>query len=108
MTFVGTWIKGSKRPNYGYDFWYQPYYDVMVSSEWGTPKVVLEGWESWHAEDPKIYGSSLNFFSWGKRELLQSIDLGKDGIAPLEVRFLHNPKECQGYVGCAVNSSVFR
>lgn len=34
---LGTWIKGDRRPHCGYDFWYQPYFDVMVSSEWGAP-----------------------------------------------------------------------
>lgn len=35
--FLGTWTKG-KLAKFGYDFWYQPYHDVMVASEWGTPK----------------------------------------------------------------------
>lgn len=54
------------------------------------------------------YGRSINFYSWSERKLIQTIDLGKDGIAPLEIRFLHNPKASEGFVGCAVNSSVFR
>ncbi|KAJ8958139.1 hypothetical protein NQ318_006076 [Aromia moschata] len=103
----GTWING-KAPKFNYDFWYQPYFDVMASSEWGAPKVFKTGFHPSHATNPEAYGQSLNFFSWSKRELLQSIDLGKDGLAPLEIRFLHNPKESQGYVGCAVNSNVFR
>lgn len=54
------------------------------------------------------YGRSINFYSWSERKLIQTIDLGKDGIAPLEIRFLHNPKASEGFVGCAVNSTVFR
>lgn len=104
---TGTWIKG-KIPKFNYDFWYQPYFDVMVSSEWGAPKVFKTGFKPEHTEDPNVYGKNLNFFSWSNREFIQTIDLGEDGIAPLEVRFLHNPKESQGYVGCAVNSNVFR
>jgi len=34
---IGTWTKGEKKALCGYDFWYQPYFDVMVSSEWGAP-----------------------------------------------------------------------
>lgn len=34
---IGTWTKGDKKALCGYDFWYQPYFDVMVSSEWGAP-----------------------------------------------------------------------
>lgn len=103
----GTWCPGNKA-KFGYDFWYQPYFDIMVSSEWGAPKIFKTGFEAWHATDASAYGTSLNFFSWKSKELLQVIDLGPDGIAPLEVRFLHNPKEPQGYVGCAVNANVFR
>jgi methanethiol oxidase len=50
----------------------------------------------------------LNFWSWKERKLLQTIDLGEDGIAPLEIRFLHNPIEAQGYVGCALNAVIYR
>lgn len=80
----------------------------MVSSEWGAPKVFKTGYHPSHATDKEAYGRSLNFFSWSKRELIQTIDLGDDGIAPLEVRFLHDPKQSQGFVGCAVNANVFR
>lgn len=104
---IGTWVKGNKVPKFGYDFWYQPYYDIMVSSEWGTPNVFKKGFTPADAVS-KDYGRSLNIFSWSKRELIQSIDLGAEGIAPLEVRFLHNPLQKQGFVGCAVNATVFR
>ena len=40
--------------------------------------------------------------------MIQRIDLGPDGQIPLEVRFLHDPNESQGYVGCALSSTVFR
>lgn len=36
------------------------------------------------------------------------INLGEDGIAPLEVRFLHDPKASVGFVGCAVTSNVYK
>nr|XP_023025020.1 selenium-binding protein 1-A [Leptinotarsa decemlineata] len=104
----GTWIKGDKKPKFNYDFWYQPYFDVMVSTEWGVPKLFKKGYNPTEAANSDTYGRSLNFFSWSKRELIQSINLGEEGIAPLEIRFLHNPKEPQGYVGCAVNGNIFR
>lgn len=102
----GTWVNG-KTPKFGYDFWYQPYYDIMASTEWGTPNVFKKGFKPEDAVS-EDYGRNLNFFSWSKHELIESIDLGADGIAPLEVRFLHNPLEKQGFVGCAVNATVFR
>lgn len=78
----------------------------MVSTEWGTPRVFKTGFQPDHLKTD--YGTSLNFFSWSKRELIQTIDLGEDGLAPLEIRFLHNPKESQGFVGCAVNANIYR
>ncbi|CAH0547994.1 unnamed protein product [Brassicogethes aeneus] len=107
LEVTGTWCKGRKA-KFNYDFWYQPYFDIMVSSEWGAPKVFKTGFHPSHADDIEAYGRSLNFFSWSKRELIQTIDLGDEGIAPLEVRFLHDPKQSQGFVGCAVNANVFR
>ncbi|XP_075978719.1 methanethiol oxidase isoform X3 [Anticarsia gemmatalis] len=38
LKMTGTWTKGNKTANFGYDFWYQPYHDVMFSTEWGAPK----------------------------------------------------------------------
>ncbi|XP_025407868.1 methanethiol oxidase isoform X2 [Sipha flava] len=80
----GTWTNG-ETAKFGYDFWYQPYCDVLVSSEWGTPKYFKTGFHPEHVND-----------------------IGQDGIAPLEIRFLHDPKASEGFVGCAVNSSIFR
>lgn len=50
----------------------------------------------------------MNFFSWKQKKLIQTIDLGKEGLAPLETRFLHDPRASQGFVGCAVHAAVFR
>lgn len=45
-----TWTKG-KTAKFGYDFWYQPYWDVLVSSEWGTPKDFKTGFHADHVYD---------------------------------------------------------
>lgn len=39
----GNWEKGDKVPPLGYDFWYQPRHNVLISSEWGVPKVLADG-----------------------------------------------------------------
>lgn len=103
----GNWVK-NKGGVFNYDFWYQPYFDAMVSSEWGAPKIFKRGFDPSDPLDPKIYGRSLNFFSWSKRELIQTVNLGLDGVTPLEIRFLHDPKQPQGFVGCGVNSNIYR
>lgn len=104
---TGLWTKG-KQARFGYDFWYQPYFDVMMSSEWGSPRCFLDGPESQYIHNPETYGRSINVFSWSERRLLQTLDLGEDGIAPLEIRFLHNPRKPICFVGCAVYANVYR
>ncbi|KAG8225001.1 hypothetical protein J437_LFUL006012 [Ladona fulva] len=105
----GLWrSKNSKPAKFGYDFWYQPYFDVLISSEWGTPRIFKPGFDPKDAYDQSVYGRSLNVWSWKKRELMQVIDLGEDGVAPLEIRFAHDPKKDYGFVGCALNAVVYR
>lgn len=104
----GLWTQGDKRAAHGYDFWYQPYWDVMIASEFSTPKSWLKGCDVEVFADKVLTGHSLNIYSWKEKKLLNTIDLGEEGITPLEVRFLHDPKATQGYVGCAFSSTVFR
>ncbi|XP_063802735.1 methanethiol oxidase isoform X4 [Pseudophryne corroboree] len=103
----GNWEAKGQAARFGYDFWYQPRHNIMVSSEWGAPKVFSKGF---NIEDVQAghYGSQLHFWDWTKHTRIQSLDLGVDGQIPLEVRFLHNPDADQGFVGCALGSSVFR
>ncbi|XP_045462563.1 methanethiol oxidase [Harmonia axyridis] len=102
----GTWTKG-KTAKYGYDFWYQPHFDVMVSSEWGRPNQIKKGFDP-TCNFSENYGQSLNFYSWSKRELIQTIDLGLEGQTPLEIRFLHDPLKKEGLVGCAGYGTIYR
>jgi selenium-binding protein 1 len=90
-----------------YDFWYQPRRNVMLSSEWAAPKTFLPGFD---LEDVKAgnYGHQVNVWDWEKREVIQTIDLGEEGMVPLEIRFMHNPEEADAYVGAALSSNVFR
>ncbi|XP_023949721.1 methanethiol oxidase [Bicyclus anynana] len=108
LKVTGTWTKGDKLAKFGYDFWYQPYHDVMIASEWGTPKYFKTGFHPADVANPEKYGTSLNVYKWSTRELQQVIDLGREGCAPLEIRFLHDPKSAEGFVGCAVEANVYR
>jgi hypothetical protein len=92
---------------FGYDFWYQPRKNVMISSEWGEPKSFFEGFNPAHVKDGK-YGQHLHVWDWTKHEVIQHIDLGADGMIPLELRFLHNPEAEEGYVGAALSSNMIR
>jgi len=46
--------------------------------------------------------------AWKERKTIQCIDLRDEGMIPLELRFLHDPDETQGYVGAALSTTVFR
>jgi selenium-binding protein 1 len=103
---AGHWEKSTQGMHFNYDFWYQPRHNVMVSSEWGAPTTVKPGFK---LEDVKAgkYGHHLHFWDWQKREIAQSIDLGEQGLIPLEVRFHHDPASVHGFVGAALSSSMW-
>lgn len=103
----GTWEKEGDETRFGYDFWYQPRHNVMISSEWGEPDCFLKGFNPADVAEGR-YGNAINFWKWEEKEFIKRLDLGPDGMIPLELRFLHDPEESQGYVGCALSSSVFR
>ncbi|XP_073465261.1 methanethiol oxidase-like [Aquarana catesbeiana] len=103
----GNWeVEGNATP-FGFDFWYQPRHNVMISSEMGAPKIFTKGF---NIEDVKTghYGQSLHVWDWTKHTRIQTLDLGADGLVPLKIRFLHNPDAAQGFVGCALSASIFR
>lgn len=91
---------------FGYDFWYQPRADVLVSTEWTSPNSYRAGYQV-----GGVYGSKIHFWQWSSGQHVQTIDLkelGEDNAMPLEVRFLHDPAATEGYVGLATSSNVIR
>ncbi len=103
---TGRWEKNAEGMKFNYDYWYQPRHNVMISSEWGAPNTVRPGF---NLDDVKAgkYGTRLHFWDWEKRSIQQTIDLGKDGLIPLECRFHHNPDSTHGFVGAALSSNVW-
>nr|XP_002126964.1 methanethiol oxidase [Ciona intestinalis] len=104
---IGNWEAPGHNTPFGYDFWYQPRHNVMISTEWGHPKKLLK---EFNPDDAAAghYGHCLHVWDWEKHELIQDIDLGPNGMIPLEIRFLHDPSATEGFVGCALSSTVFR
>jgi selenium-binding protein 1 len=78
----------------------------MVSSEWGAPNTVSQGFKPEHVAEGK-YGRQLHFWDWENRKIVQSIDLGEQGLIPLEVRFHHEPTSSHGFVGAALSSTIW-
>ena len=57
---VGNWEKEGTSTPFGYDFWYQPRHNVMISSEWGVPNLFKNGFNPQHvAEGIKLEISLL-------------------------------------------------
>lgn len=103
---IENWTDDTGPMKFNYDYWYQPRHNVMVSSEWGAPNTVSQGFDPAEVAAGN-YGRQLHFWDWTKREIKQSIDLGDNGLIPLEVRFHHNPDSTHGFVGAALSSTIF-
>ena len=103
LNIKGTW---SDHPTeFGYDYWVQYRKNVLVSSSWGAPKAFSGGFNPAHVEEG-LYGKNLYFWDFAKKQVEQVIDLGSDGLIPLEVRFKHDPDSWDGFVGAALSSNV--
>ncbi len=102
----GRWESSLDGMNYNYDFWYQPRHNVMVSSEWAAPNTVKNGFKLEDVQGGK-YGHQLHFWDWKERRIAQSVDLGEEGLIPLEVRFHHDPDSTHGFVGAALSSAIY-
>ena len=102
----GRWENGGERPPLMYDFWYQPRRNVLISSEFGEPNAYEGGFELADVEAGR-YGRRLHFWNLETREVEQSIDLGDNGLIPLEVRWKHDPDADEGFVGAALSSTMW-
>ncbi|HKD36122.1 MAG TPA: selenium-binding protein SBP56-related protein [Pirellulales bacterium] len=103
---VGRWEKATGQMKFNYDFWYQPRAGVMVSTEWAAPKTFSGGFQPDDIGRGK-YGRRLNVWDWKSHQLAQSIDLGDEGLIPLEIRFAHDPEKTFGFVGAALSSTIW-
>jgi selenium-binding protein 1 len=103
----GRWENGGPRPPFNYDFWYQPRKNTLVSSEFGEPNAYEAGFDLADVEAGR-YGRRLHFWSLDKRELEQTIDLGEQGLVPLEIRMSHDPEAEHGFLGAALSSVIWR
>ena len=94
----GRWELDRGPQHLAYDFWWHLGYDTLISSEWGTPKMVEGG------VNPEIllkggYGHQLHVWDLPKRRHRQTIDLGAEQQMVLELRPAHDPTRAYGFVG---------
>jgi methanethiol oxidase len=107
FTVKGRWENGGPHPPLNYDFWYQPRKNVLISSEFGEPNAYEKGFDLADVEAGR-YGRRVHFWDLDDRTLSQTVDLGAEGLIPLEVRWLHDPDADEGFVGAALSSNMFR
>ena len=104
---LGRWEADTGDARFNYDFWYQPRKNAMVSSEFGAPNAYSAGFNLDDVGAGK-YGQRIHFWDLAEKRVTQTIDLGAEGLVPLEVRWLHDPEADEGYVGAALSSAMFR
>jgi selenium-binding protein 1 len=52
------------------------------------------------------YGRRLHVWDFEKKEPVETMYLGEDGLVPLEVKFLHDPNSSHGFCGAALSTNV--
>jgi selenium-binding protein 1 len=98
----GAWEK-ERGPQYlAYDFWWHLGHDTMITSEWGTPKMVEAGVNPDLLLNGK-YGHQLHVWNLRTRQHLQALDLGAEQQMVLELRPSHNPNQTYGFVGVVIS-----
>lgn len=101
------WERDADGMQFSYDFWYQPRQNTLVSSEWGAPNTFQGGFDPADVAAGK-YGRRLHFWDLERRAKVQTIDLGDEGLIPLEIRWQHDPGSAQGFVGATLSSNIIR
>jgi selenium-binding protein 1 len=102
----GRWENGGETPRFNYDFWYQPRRNALISTEFGEPNAYEPGFDIDDVPAGR-YGSRLHFWNLAERKLEQTVDLGENGLVPLEARWLHDPDADEGFVGAALSSTMW-
>jgi methanethiol oxidase len=99
---LGRWEVERGPQYFAYDFWWHLGYDTMITSEWGTPKMIEGGL------NPEIlmqsgYGHQLHVWDLRRRRHLQALDLGREYQIVLELRPAHDPSKTYGFAGVVIN-----
>lgn len=99
---LGRWEIERGPQYFHYDFFWHLGYDTMITSEWGTPRMVESGL------NPEIllkggYGHCLHFWDLRRRRHVHALDLGADQQIVLELRPAHDPVRAYGFAGVVVS-----
>jgi methanethiol oxidase len=100
----GPWEDDRGPQQLAYDFWWHLGYDTVITSEWGTPKMVEDGLQG-DLLLSNQYGHRIHVFDLKKKRHLQEIDLGAEHQMVLELRPAHDPRKAYGFVGVVVSTA---
>jgi selenium-binding protein 1 len=98
----GRWEKDRGPQQLAYDFWWHLGHDVLVSSEWGTPDMVVNGLDAGKLLGGE-YGHRLHIWDLQRRTHREAIDLGPEQQMVLELRPAHDPRKAYGFASVVVS-----
>ena len=99
---TGKWEVDRGDQNLHYDFWWHLLHDTLLSSEWGTPKMVENGLQPELLMDSQ-YGHRIHVWNLRTRSVVETLDLGKENQMVLELRPAHDPGKTYGFVGVVIS-----
>lgn len=85
-----------------YDFWWHLGYDVMITSEWGTPRMVENGVDLDALLNSRD-GHHIHVWDLRRRRHVQALDLGPEHQMVLELRPAHDPTKAYGFAGVVLS-----
>jgi methanethiol oxidase len=99
---LGRWEVDRGPQFLAYDFWWHLGYDVMITSEWGTPRMVENGVDL-DALLNSRYGHHIHVWDLRRRRHVQALDLGPEHQMVLELRPAHDPTKAYGFAGVVLS-----
>jgi len=100
----GQWEVDRGPQELAYDFWWHLNLGTVITSEWGTPKMVEDGLVGELLLGNK-YGHKLHVWDLDSRKHVQEIDLGPEHQMVLELRPAHDPTKGYGFVGVVTSTA---
>src|SRR5919112_2069382 len=100
----GAWEQDRGPQELAYDFWWHLNQGTVLTSEWGTPKMVEDGLVGELLLGNR-YGHKLHIWDLEKRTHVQEIDLGPENQMVLELRPAHDPRKAYGFVGVVTSTA---
>lgn len=100
----GAWEEDRGPQELSYDFWWHLTDGTVITSEWGTPKMVEDGLVGELLLGNR-YGHRLHVWDLHSRRHVQEVDLGPEHQMVLELRPAHDPRRTYGFVGVVVSTA---